>query len=158
MPTRYFMSIWRRRLMAVGPSGPIGIPRLPIPHCYVKAALAIMLGASKSLRKRSIIKPGMREDVISKYLDGEMRVVRYQEGIEIVRWFCRPTMPDHSVNPPSEHVPDFVFYWNRYDSCDLDHYLVAEAKKLFGKGDSWAGRYVERGVLRLVSAGYAWGH
>lgn len=136
--------------------GAIGIPSLPIRPNYVRAALALIVEGAKALSARNVVSDDLNENEITYYLSNEMKKVQQRLGSDIPIWNFR-VHHQSTEDPLAICEIDFKFQWFTYAS-DFDRYLAAEAKKLRGRGKSWADKYVDEGVLDFVSGKYGRGH
>ena len=99
----------------------------------------------------------MIENRITYYLSAEMTNSQRSGKSDIISWDFRVHTQSDPSDPQSICEIDFKFRWSEYPN-DYDRYLAAEAKRLFGKGDSLAGKYVEGGIMDFVTAKYGRGH
>lgn len=134
-----------------------GIPGLPLPAVYLKAALALVVQAGINLQKRSVVKPSMDENPITYYLEDEMRALQ-QSGLgDMLIINVRTNMPVGPTNPLLRCEIDIKFQWTEYP-VNPERYLTVEAKKLYGRGHSLGGDYVDDGVMDFVNGKYSSGH
>ena len=139
-------------------AGSLGRPSLPLRELYVPAVLEILLVGAGALQRCGLVDPSMFENRISALLDQKMRADRMaNNSSDILSWSMRPLIPNESERPPDFVEPDFLFTWGPYPSRE-DPSLVVEAKRLRGGGESLAGDYVDKGVMRFVKANYGRGH
>lgn len=132
----------------------IGIPGLPFRKRYAPAAAALLVAAGKAVAAKKSIKPTMLENDISTLLYREIAAARKcldEDGSDILSCVLRNKVLTDPNDPLKLGETDFLFTYGPYPS-EEDPSLVAEAKKLFGSGNSWAGKYVDSGVLRFVEA------
>lgn len=134
-----------------------GKARLPVKKLYLLAALALLLEGTKRLQAKKLVNAEMYENTITYLLNNEMRLAQ-REGIsDILNWDFRVHTQSDTNAPLNISEIDFKFRWSETPN-DYDRYLAAEAKRLFGKGDSLAGKYVEEGVHDFVIGKYGKEH
>jgi len=143
--------------MASAGSGYLGIPYFPISELYVRAALAILVAGWTTLKGKRLVTPKLKENDITAYLSQEMKDAQRCGLSDIINWDILVGTQSDSQDPLEIGQIDIKFRWSQYPN-DYDRYLAAEAKKLRGKGPSLAGDYVEKGVMRFVTARYGRGH
>ena len=143
--------------MASAGSGYLGIPYFPISEPYVRAALAILVAGWTTLKGKRLVTPKLKENDITAYLSQEMKDAQRCGLSDIINWDILVGTQSDSQDPLEIGQIDIKFRWSQYPN-DYDRYLAAEAKKLRGKGPSLAGDYVEKGVMRFVTARYGRGH
>lgn len=136
-------------------SGRIGVPVLPIKRSFIRAALDLIIEASPALRSKRVVSAATPEDNISWYLNREMKAIQRMQGSDLPRWECKVGVESPDDSPPQWFEIDFKFLWT---PSIKDAYLAVEAKKLFGKGDSRAGKYVDEGLMDFVNGKYSMGH
>lgn len=134
-----------------------GNARLPIKKLYLLAALALLLEGTERLRAKHLVSTDMYENTITYLLNNEMRLAQREGTSDIINWDFRVHTQSDSNDPLSISEIDFKFRWSEIPN-DYDRYLAAEAKRLFGKGDSLAGKYVEEGVHDFVIGKYGKEH
>lgn len=139
----------------------VGSPSFSIPDGYLKVALNLLIIGVDRLKKRNCVeqiyesqkgrKNKTIEDTITRELAIEMQKEheRYKLRID-----SQTQNFIHPCNGIKYSVIDIRFTWNIY----TNEYLAVEAKLLFGKGDSLAGKYVEEGVMDFVNGKYSFGH
>jgi hypothetical protein len=99
----------------------------------------------------------MPENHITYYLADEMEQAQ-RRGISTALIIeARSNTKAHPTNPIIRGEIDIKFRWNQYPGPN-DRYLAVEAKKLRGKGNSLADKYVTGGVADFVSGKYSRGH
>lgn len=136
-----------------------GDPQLQIKQLYVKAALDLLIEGAKKLRAKNLVKIDLLEDPITNLLSHEMKLAQRAGISKIIMWDIRVDTQSNSLDPQDIGEIDFKFRWSDYpEPNDYDRYLAVEAKRLFGKGDSLAGKYVEKGLMDFVIAKYGRGH
>lgn len=138
-------------------TGYLGVPYFPIPQLYMRSALAILLAGWTKLQAKKIVTPSLSEDNITAYLSNEMKNAQREGVSDIINWDPKVGTQSNPENPLEVLEIDIKFRWDDYPN-DNDRYLAAEAKRLRGKGHSLAGKYVEEGVMRFVTAQYGRGH
>jgi hypothetical protein len=134
-----------------------GRPQLSIGEPYLRASLDLLVRGGKRLQERKIVKADMFENDITYLLDNEMHKIQIAQKSDIVWWDIRVNISYDPQDPLKRSEIDIKFRWTQYP-IDNDRYLAVEAKRLFGKGDSLAGKYVEEGVLDFVIAKYGRQH
>ena len=137
-------------------SNAVGQPCLPIGKAFVSAVLELLVAGAGRLQAKQTVTSRMREDSISQRLNEEMEILHRGSESDIVTWEMRParTVPG---DPDRVFEVDFSFHANILPR-DRRRYLAVEAKRLKGTGDSLAGDYVRKGVMRFVTGYYARGH
>ena len=139
-------------------TGSLGRPSLPLRELYLPAVLEILLVGASALQASQSVDPSMFENRISALLDQHMRAARLAgNSSDILSWFMRALIPNEAERSPDQVEPDFIFTWGPYPSRK-DPSLLVEAKRLRGAGDSLAGDYVDKGVMRFVEGSYGKGH
>jgi hypothetical protein len=138
-------------------SASYGQPQLQIKPLYIRAALELLVNGAEKLRAKKLITTETDENPITYYLSAEMANLQRAGKSDIISWDFRVHTQSDPSNPQSICEIDFKFRWSEYPS-DYDHYLAAEAKRLFGRGDSLAGKYVDDGIMDFVTAKYGRGH
>lgn len=134
-----------------------GIPGLQIKPLYIQAALELLIDGANRLQAKRVVTDEMDENPITYYLNNEMKQVQHYGKSDIISWDFRVHTQSDPTNPLSICEIDFKFRWTELPN-DYDRYLAVEAKRLFGKGDSLAGKYVEGGVMDFVIGKYGRGH
>ena len=129
-----------------------GIPSFPIPDAYLKAALHLLVLGTSQLQYNDTINQNTREDDITIVLVGEIQ--KYQENYKI-RADSFSVNLIHPITGIKYSKIDIRFTWDNYNQ---NSYLATEAKRLFGKGDSLAGAYVDEGVMDFIEGRYSLGH
>ncbi len=136
-----------------------GDPQLQIKQLYVKAALDLLIEGAKKLRAKNLVKIDLLEDPITNLLSHEMKLAQRAGISKIITWDIRVDTQSNPLDPQDIGEIDFKFRWSDYpEPNDYDRYLAVEAKRLFGKGDSLAGKYVEKGLMDFVVGKYGRGH
>lgn len=129
----------------------VGVPSFSIPENYLKAALNLLIIGTDSLKQKSFVF-NQKENEISIALVGEMQ--KEQEKYNIRADILTPNLI-YSCKGIEYSEIDIRFTWDNYSP---NAYFAVEAKRLFGKGDSLAGKYVEGGVMDFVDGKYSLGH
>jgi hypothetical protein len=136
-----------------------GTPSLQIKPQYIQAALELLIDGANRLRAKNLITVHMDEDPITNFLSFEMKNAQRAGKSDIIFWDIRVDTQSDFTDPQHIGEIDFKFRWSEYpDPNDYDRYLAVEAKRLFGKGDSLSGKYVEKGLMDFVVGKYGRGH
>lgn len=135
----------------------LGASTFPIRELYVRSALALLAAGWARLKAKKLVTPYLKEDDITAYLSDEMKVAQRDSVSDIINWDPQVGTQSNPENPLEVLKIDIKFRWVEYPN-DNDRYLAAEAKKLRGKGNSLAGKYVDEGIMRFVDAQYGRGH
>lgn len=135
----------------------LGKPGLRIPSLYLRAVLELLIAGGIQLRAKGIVTASMWENRITYHLDNEMELLQRTSQSDIVSWDVRVNTQANPADPMERCETDFKFRWAEYPNDNRRH-LVAEAKRLFGHGDSLAGKYVDEGVMDFVLGKYSPGH
>jgi len=143
--------------MTNGSGGRIGSPGLPIPLCYVSAALMLLVKGGEHLRQRRIVIAELSEDNITHYLCSEMEKLQSADASSTLLFDYHVGTPSSPSNPLMTGEVDIKFRWIEFPLRN-GRYLAVEAKKLRGRGDSLAGKYVNEGVLDFVTGKYSRSH
>ena len=138
-------------------SASYGKPQLQIKPQYIKAALELLVDGAERLKVKKLITTETDENPITYYLSTEMTNSQRAGKSDIISWDFRVHTQSESSDSQSICEIDFKFRWSEYPN-DYDRHLAAEAKRLFGKGDSLAGKYVDDGIMDFVIAKYGRGH
>jgi hypothetical protein len=134
-----------------------GKPQLPIKRMFLLASLDLLMTAGKKLGEKKIVKADTHENTITYLVSHEMYQVQKSGKSDIVSWDPRVWTAYDPQDPLRMGEIDIKFRWTEYPT-DNNRYLAVEAKRLFGKGDSLAGKYVEEGVMDFVIAKYSRHH
>jgi hypothetical protein len=136
-----------------------GAPSLQIKPLYIRAALELLIDGADRLRTKKLVTVDMDEGPITNYLSFEMKSAQRAGKSDIIFWDIRVDTQSDFTDPQLIGEIDFKFRWAEYpDPNDYDRYLAVEAKRLFGKGDSLLGKYVEKGLMDFVVGKYGRGH
>jgi hypothetical protein len=139
------------------PSGAIGVPRLPIPQIYVRAALALIEAGGSTLRGLGVVNSSMLENHITYFLVEEMERAQRRGVSAALIIELRSNTKAHPTNPIIRGEIDIKFRWSQYPKPN-DRYLAVEAKKLRGTKGTLADKYVTGGVADFVSGKYSREH
>ncbi|KAF5433104.1 hypothetical protein C5S39_02215 [Candidatus Methanophagaceae archaeon] len=132
-----------------------GEPSFSIPSAYLKAALHLLILGTKRLREKYDFDVKEYENNITRKLVAEMHAEQEDSEQYIIRVDIFPgTLSDPTSSSQLSEI-DIRFTWDNYHP---NSYLAAEAKRLFGKGASLAGPYVEKGVMNSIGGKYSRGH
>jgi hypothetical protein len=138
-------------------SSSYGKPGLRIKRKYILAALGLLMGGATKLKAKSIVTAETFENHITYYLCSEMEQIQRTHKSDAIWWDPRVNTQNDPNDPLSRGEIDVKFRWAQYPPVN-ERYLAVEAKRLFGKGDSLAGKYVEEGVQDFFIAKYSRGH
>ncbi len=132
-----------------------GEPSFSIPSAYLKAALYLLILGTKRLREKYDFDVKEYENNITRKLVAEMHAEQEDSEQYIIRVDIFPgTLSDPTSSSQLSEI-DIRFTWDNYHP---NSYLAVEAKRLFGKGASLAGPYVEKGVMDFIEGKYSRGH
>jgi hypothetical protein len=136
-----------------------GVPGLRIKPQYIQAALELLIDGVNRLRAKKLVTVDMDEDPITNFLSFEMKNAQRAGKSDIIFWDIRVDTQSDFTDPQLIGEIDFKFRWSEYPDPNVyDRYLAVEAKRLFGKGDSLSGKYVEKGLMDFVVGKYGRGH
>jgi hypothetical protein len=136
-----------------------GDPNLQVKPLYVKAALDLLIEGAKRLQAKNLVRIDLLEDPITNLLSYEMKLAQRAGISKMIMWDIRADTQSNPLDPQDIGEIDFKFRWSDYpEPNDYDRYLAVEAKRLLGKGDSLAGKYVEKGLMDFVVGKYGHGH
>jgi len=131
-----------------------GEPSLSIPSAYLKEALHLLILGTKRLREKYNFDVNEYENNITRKLVAAMHAEQKASRKYIIRVdIFSGTLSDPTSSTQLSEI-DIRFTWDNY----TERYLAAEAKRLFGKGASLAGPYVEEGVMDFIDGKYSRGH
>jgi hypothetical protein len=132
-----------------------GEPSFSIPGGYLKAALHLLILGTKRLREKYDFDVEEYENNITRKLVAEMHAEQEDSEQYIIRVdIFSGTLSDPTSSSQLSEI-DIRFTWDNYYP---NSYLAVEAKRLFGKGASLAGPYVEKGVMNSIGGKYSRGH
>ena len=162
MPTKLLETIWGGSMTHHNQSNYVGSPSFSIPDGYLKVALNLLNMGVGCLKQRNFVKHVCKsqenrktktlENTITIELVGEMQKEQENYNIRADVFSCNLV---HPITNIKYSQIDIRFTWDNYSPMA---YLAVEAKLLFGKGDSLAGKYVEEGVMDFVNGKYSFGH
>ena len=138
-----------------------GTPGLQIKPLYIRAAVELLIEGADRLRAKKLVTIDMDEDPITNCLSHEMKYAQRAGKSDLISWDIRVDTQSDPIDPQAIGEIDFKFRWSEYPNpnpSDYDRYLAVEAKRLFGKGDSLSGKYVEKGLMDFVVGKYGRGH
>ncbi|MHB8084416.1 MAG: hypothetical protein ACYDHZ_01130 [Dehalococcoidia bacterium] len=135
----------------------LGTPHFPISALYLRAALELLTAGWILLRSKGTALRHLHEDNITAFLSDQMKTAQRSGISDIIMWDPQVGTQSNPNDPQEMLKIDIKFRWDEYPT-DNDRYLAAEAKRLRGKGTSLAGKYVEEGIMRFVTARYGRGH
>ena len=132
-----------------------GEPSFSIPNAYLKAALHLLIRGTERLQEKFVFDVSEYENNITRKLVAEMHAEQKDTGKYIIRVdIFSGTLSDPTSSNQLSEI-DIRFTWDNYHPHS---YLAAEAKRLFGKGASLAGPYVNEGVMDFIDGKYSRGH
>lgn len=140
-------------------SASYGTPQMQLKSLYIRAALDLLVEGANRLSAKKLVTLDNDEDPITDLLNYEMKLAQRAGISDFIMWDIRVDTQGNPLDPQEIGEIDFKFRWSEYpEPNDYDRYLAVEAKRLFGRGDSLAGKYVDQGLMDFVIGKYGRGH
>ena len=132
----------------------VGKPSFSIRSAYLKIALNLLISGTKRIKRKYSFSPDTFENPITRALVAEMHAEQ-DETVHSIRVDIFSGTLSNPILPDELSEIDIRFTWGDYRP---NSYLAVQAKRLYGKGATLAGPYVEEGVMDFIDGKYSRGH